>query len=326
MIVGTQVLALGLCAHAYGTYFMGERTPGSTACARAFASSTACCWAALFVAGRGWSMGGVHRRDLDLARLRLARRRTPRGGRGVARDRRHPDLLLLLPAVDSRSAPSLACGRCAGSRRPSSPVTRGCGVRHWSRRVPLVALIAFYCLRPRDYYTGTNNVEAYTYIAPTPAGEPVCVPGLQIPAGTGRIRLQLISATTRSPGVEAGAHARRGRSRATITPPAPHAGVRRLASASLTFRSRRCRRQSRASSRRRCASPPRTSSTGAGRPAAAAHAALRRHSAGLRSRDASPSGICRRRARSAATSRGPRRSCAAPRCFGPTSSGPGCTC
>ena len=30
MIVGTQVLALGLCAHAYGTYFMGERTPGST--------------------------------------------------------------------------------------------------------------------------------------------------------------------------------------------------------------------------------------------------------------------------------------------------------
>jgi glycosyltransferase involved in cell wall biosynthesis len=26
-IVGTQVLALGLCAHAYGTYFMGERDP-----------------------------------------------------------------------------------------------------------------------------------------------------------------------------------------------------------------------------------------------------------------------------------------------------------
>jgi len=25
MIVGTQVMALGLCAHAYGTYFMGEK-------------------------------------------------------------------------------------------------------------------------------------------------------------------------------------------------------------------------------------------------------------------------------------------------------------
>jgi hypothetical protein len=27
MIVGSQVLALGLCAHAYGTYFMGEKDP-----------------------------------------------------------------------------------------------------------------------------------------------------------------------------------------------------------------------------------------------------------------------------------------------------------
>jgi hypothetical protein len=27
MIVGTQVLGLGLCAHAYGTYFMGEKDP-----------------------------------------------------------------------------------------------------------------------------------------------------------------------------------------------------------------------------------------------------------------------------------------------------------
>jgi glycosyltransferase involved in cell wall biosynthesis len=27
MIIGTQVIALGLCAHAYGTYFMGERDP-----------------------------------------------------------------------------------------------------------------------------------------------------------------------------------------------------------------------------------------------------------------------------------------------------------
>jgi hypothetical protein len=27
MIVGTQIVALGLCAHAYGTYFMGEKDP-----------------------------------------------------------------------------------------------------------------------------------------------------------------------------------------------------------------------------------------------------------------------------------------------------------
>ncbi len=40
MIVGTQVLALGLCAHAYGTYFMGERDPWFDGCARASVSST----------------------------------------------------------------------------------------------------------------------------------------------------------------------------------------------------------------------------------------------------------------------------------------------
>ena len=43
--------------------------------------------------------------------------------------------------------------------------------------VPLVLLTAFYCLRPRDYYTGTNSVEADAYIAETAAGAPVCVPG-----------------------------------------------------------------------------------------------------------------------------------------------------
>jgi Predicted membrane protein (DUF2142) len=61
--------------------------------------------------------------------------------------------------------------------------------------VPLVLLIAFYCLRPRDYYTGTDDVEVYTYIAETPVGQPACVPGLYIPAGTGRLRLQLTSRT-----------------------------------------------------------------------------------------------------------------------------------
>jgi hypothetical protein len=72
--------------------------------------------------------------------------------------------------------------------------------------VPLVVLIAFYCLRPRDYYTGTNSVEAYTYIAETPAGEPMCVPGLQVPAGTGRIRLQLISRTRTRPALHMTLH------------------------------------------------------------------------------------------------------------------------
>ena len=65
--------------------------------------------------------------------------------------------------------------------------------------VPLVLLICAYCVAPRAYYTGTDNVEVYTYIAPAPAGARVCVPGLQIPAGTASLRLQLISRTTERP-------------------------------------------------------------------------------------------------------------------------------
>jgi hypothetical protein len=63
-------------------------------------------------------------------------------------------------------------------------------------------LIAFYCLRPRDYYTGTDNVEAYSYVTQASAGEPVCVPDLRIPAQTARIRLQLISLTRSRPALQ----------------------------------------------------------------------------------------------------------------------------
>jgi Predicted membrane protein (DUF2142) len=68
--------------------------------------------------------------------------------------------------------------------------------------VPLALLLCFYCVRPREYYTGTDSVEAYTYVVETPAGEPMCVPGLQIPAGTAAIRLQLISRTRLRPELE----------------------------------------------------------------------------------------------------------------------------
>jgi hypothetical protein len=68
--------------------------------------------------------------------------------------------------------------------------------------VPFLLLVAFYSLRPRDYFTGTDNVEADTYVVETPAGERVCVPGLHIPAGTARLRLQLISRTRIRPALE----------------------------------------------------------------------------------------------------------------------------
>lgn len=65
--------------------------------------------------------------------------------------------------------------------------------------VPLLALLAYSCLKPREYYTGTDSVEAYTYIVETPVNQRVCVPGLQVPAGTARIRLMLISRTRTRP-------------------------------------------------------------------------------------------------------------------------------
>jgi hypothetical protein len=65
--------------------------------------------------------------------------------------------------------------------------------------VPLLLLTAYYCLRPRSYYTGTDSVEVYSYVAQTPAGVPVCVPDLQLPAGTAVVRLSVISATRQRP-------------------------------------------------------------------------------------------------------------------------------
>ena len=79
----------------------------------------------------------------------------------------------------------------AGERR----VWRAAGIC----ALPLLALILAYCLHPVQYFTGTDDVEALTYVVPTPAGQRVCVPGLELPAGTARIRLQLISRTTERP-------------------------------------------------------------------------------------------------------------------------------
>jgi hypothetical protein len=68
--------------------------------------------------------------------------------------------------------------------------------------VPLAGLIAFECLHPRTYFTGTNSVEAYAYLASTAAGEPLCVPALQIPARTAAVQLVLRSQTRLRPALK----------------------------------------------------------------------------------------------------------------------------
>ncbi len=98
-IVGTQVVALGVCAHAYATYFMGERD-------RWFDRMRA-----RFTLEHGLLLGGtialagldhrrLHRHRLDQSRFRPVVVREPRGVGGDPDHRRDPDLLLLVPALD----------------------------------------------------------------------------------------------------------------------------------------------------------------------------------------------------------------------------------
>jgi hypothetical protein len=51
----------------------------------------------------------------------------------------------------------------------------------------LVAVVVALAL-PRDYFTGTNSVAVQSIVKEIPAGRPLCVPNLYVPAGTGRVR------------------------------------------------------------------------------------------------------------------------------------------
>ena len=53
--------------------------------------------------------------------------------------------------------------------------------------VPLLALSAFYCLRPRFYFTGTNSVENAAPVVEAGAGARICAPALRLPADTGLV-------------------------------------------------------------------------------------------------------------------------------------------
>ena len=105
MIVGTQVLALGLCAHAYGTYFMGEKDPWFDRMRARFRLEHGLLLGGVAHPGRPRARRG-HRRHLDRPRLRRALRGAAGGARGDAPDRRDPDLLLVLPPEHPRFAPA----------------------------------------------------------------------------------------------------------------------------------------------------------------------------------------------------------------------------
>src|SRR5581483_883159 len=113
--------------------------------------------------------------------------------------RGHPDLLLLLPPVDPRAAPPLTV---AHLRRLPAAVFAG-DRRVWRvaaiASLPFVLLTAFYCLRPRFYYTGTDSVEDQGAVAQLQAAAPVCVPGLLVPEGTATLRVQVFANGSQRP-------------------------------------------------------------------------------------------------------------------------------
>jgi hypothetical protein len=100
--------------------------------------------------------------------------------------------------------------------------------------IPLVLLVAFYCVRPRDYFTGTNSVEPATYVAQASSGQPLCVRGLRLPGHTARLRFQLISETSTRPVLRLNLH--EGGHTAVIRLPATNVGPSRTSGPTFSIR------------------------------------------------------------------------------------------
>ncbi len=104
--------------------------------------------------------------------------------------------------ADDERPPALGDGGRARLRRFAGAVFAG-DRRVWAIAAAVGGVMALvclvWCLVPRPYDTGTDSTEDLTYVAQTPAHEPVCVRDLQLPAATARLQLRLISRTVQRP-------------------------------------------------------------------------------------------------------------------------------
>ncbi len=176
MIVGVQVVALGLCAHAYGTYFMNEKDPWFDRMRRRFRLEHGL--AARRADGRRRARDGRgDRRHLDRPRLRPALGGAPRGARRDARDRRHPDLLHVLPALHTRPAPA----RLMRGAIAVVAVTAGA----------VIAVLAAGLATSGLHSTGGNMLAPQRYVAVVGPGERLCQESEQVPAGSGSLELNV---------------------------------------------------------------------------------------------------------------------------------------
>ena len=105
-IVGTQIVALGLCAHAYGTYFMGEKDPWFDRMRARYRLEHGLMLGGAILARRASSPRRSSSASGSTAASARCRRSAWRSTRRDAHHRRPADLLLVVPAVDPRAAPA----------------------------------------------------------------------------------------------------------------------------------------------------------------------------------------------------------------------------
>ena len=83
--------------------------------------------------------------------------------------------------------------RTGGSSLSAGWTGRGpCGGRRRSSACWPFALIVWQLAIPRPYYTGTDSVDISSVVANVNPGQTLCVPGLDLPAGTGQVQLALV--------------------------------------------------------------------------------------------------------------------------------------
>ncbi len=106
-------------------------------------------------------------------------------------------------AEDVRAGPAggdldgAATARAGGRASPSGPARAG-GARAvwWSAAgmgVVVLGLLLWQLTIPRTFYTGTDSVGVRSVVANLAVGQKLCVPGLQLPADTGRVQFAVFA-------------------------------------------------------------------------------------------------------------------------------------
>ena len=147
----------------------------------------------------GLAIAAVDRHHLDRPRLRRSCRRSA----SPSRPRRliivgASGLLLVVPAVDPRSAPARRRTRGVKLRLPAALRDRGVVVQTAVLAgVPLLVILVVWACSPRPYYTGTNSIRTRGIVAGVKGGHTLCIRGLELPAQTALVELDLVMGSPR---------------------------------------------------------------------------------------------------------------------------------